>query len=165
MSVSFFAVQPIIGYRNECSCGKAKTGLYYGYKGAQSALENNPPLCGDEDCAVYGGWTTAVEMDEDAPTVNMSNINAREVLLALGYISEDLTGSKSGSDLLDDTNRALALADFDEGRESQVMSRNSEGQPNMVLCGRRPGYVQSRLDDIRAVAQFAADRGYEVSWG
>src|SRR4051812_3229767 len=53
--------------------------------------------CPVEDCRIYGPMLTTLE-DESEPKVNVSNVNARLVLDALGLPFEDGTGSLPAED-------------------------------------------------------------------
>lgn len=159
MSINFSTVQPIIGFRSECGCGASVSAMFAEYEEAKAHTAGGFSGCGDEDCAVYPAYTVGVYVDDEAPMVNMSNVNATDVLLSLGRYDEgEMCGTMSGAEMLAAVTIALKDVPANTGRDTLV-----EG--NAVFCGRGETYVQSRLDDIRAIAIYAAERGYEISWG
>jgi hypothetical protein len=97
------------------------------------------------------------ELDELA--VNVSNVNARDILSFLG-VEFDYCGTLSADELLGATLVAEAVAPRDPGHEGGADPRN----PRMIECGRRPGYLNDRTAQIRALAEAAKAHGASVSW-
>ncbi|THA53269.1 hypothetical protein E6R62_19470 [Streptomyces sp. A1136] len=88
--------------------------------------------------------------------VNMANSNAARVLGVLGY--EELAGDAEADDFLGRVLVALALVPVDAGRPATAEGR-------FVDCGRRAGYIQERLEELRALAEEARAQGLPVYWG
>lgn len=88
--------------------------------------------------------------------VNMANANATRVLSVLGY--DELAGNAEADDFLGRVLVALALVPVDAGRPATAEGR-------FVDCGRRVGYVQERLEELRELAEGARLRGLPVYWG
>jgi hypothetical protein len=97
--------------------------------------------------------TTGLDMDD---MLNVNDGNAAVLLDALGLDGE-LDGALPAAEFLGRVLVGLGLAPVDEGRPAVTDSRWTD-------CGRRPGYVQDRLAELRTIAQRAADEGWEVSW-
>lgn len=148
------------------------------YKAAPYALRG----CTDEMCLAYGPYLSEVQSEGSAPSVNVSNMNARDLLDVLGIevVDGDLWGTMSAEDFEGRVLMALAVAPVsaerltEQAKAGQVVigpegigidpSREAEGA-TFVLCGRPEGYVQERLESLREVATFAREHGLEVSWG
>lgn len=102
-----------------------------------------------------------------APEVNMANGNAIRVLDLVGITGDDAyCGSMSGEDLLGRVLVALALTPEDEGTDTYEAGPD-EGHfqgGTHIFCGRRPGYLQDRLEQLHDIATFAAAEGATVRW-
>lgn len=147
------------------------SGPYESYRLAEQALLEHNVRCELTDCAAYGGGTEMVLAAEmaDAPSINLSNANAAFVLETLGLLAHyengdvDLSGECSGEDFLGRVLVADALSPVDEGVPAYDASVADSGR--FIECGRRPSYLQSRLDSLREVAEFCRTYGREVTWG
>lgn len=164
----------------------------YGRKIRSGAITGVP--CADQFCDPTGVRVDLVTAGEVGPELNVSNSNARFLLGLLGLpTDEDLSGSIDGSDMLGRALVACAVSPADEGVPAHDVLPGDgdaafgaiadalgvnvvEGEPQdapaqvatglrMVDCGRRAGYAQERLAELVQVAQFAADRGWVVSYG
>ncbi|MFJ6354803.1 hypothetical protein ACIQKB_35770 [Streptomyces sp. NPDC092046] len=94
--------------------------------------------------------------DAVSEEVNMANANAARVLGVLGY--GELAGDAEAEDFLGRVLVALALTPEDAGRPATAEGR-------FVDCGRREGYVQERLEELRELAEDARARRLTVYWG
>lgn len=170
MSVTFSIAPSVLveeKWVRECGCGSKQSATQYSsWQEAQAAAEREPKvLCGDEYCAEDWGNRVALAPQEgDELSINLSNVNAAFVLDALGYprdVYDDLSGSASGEDLAGRISMALALSPEDEG----VPAHEAVGSGARVInCGRAPGYLQDRLSDLWALAQFSIKTGRVVTW-
>ena len=158
MSVTFHAYETPKLFVISCSCGAANAVTPYAtYQDAVDARTVGvTPVCGDDFCAAYPVMVKAEELA--APEVNMSNINAREVITMLGLSTEDLCGTLQASDLLGRILIAQAVAPRDAG-----IPATQEG--NFVYGGREEGYTDDRLIELLSVAEYAAERNLVVSFG
>lgn len=113
-----------------------------------------------DDCAMF----VLIEPvhDEDVPELNVSNDNARLLLEALGYDPEDLYGTVDATDLLGRVLIADGLSPEDPGRPT--VTERGTGGATIVSCGRKVGYLQDRLGQLRELASWAAERNLPVTW-
>lgn len=194
MSVTFAAAMaPIIGFDLACVCGArylTEADEPMPYEVALATLltvrDANEGLadCEDEDCFTFGIFTKPVEDGEDSPEVQMSNTNAVAVLETLGLKATDESfedtccGAISGEDLMGRILVALAIAP--ESAERPTLARVNEAHtygaeahagavmvttgPTMIQCGVEAGYVQAKLEALRAVAEFCIEQDREVVW-
>ncbi|NUK55483.1 hypothetical protein HRW14_35640 [Streptomyces lunaelactis] len=88
--------------------------------------------------------------------VNMANSNAARVLDSLGYAEP--YGDEDARLFLGRVLLALALDPEDAGRPAVTDGR-------FIDCGRSQGYAQSRLNELRELAEYAQARGLRVTWG
>ncbi|MFI8769585.1 hypothetical protein ACIGN6_32400 [Streptomyces sp. NPDC053792] len=95
-------------------------------------------------------------VDSTGEGVNMANSNAARVLGVLGY--GELAGEAEADDFLGRVLVGLALTPVDAGRPAAA-----EG--NFIDCGRRAGYIQERLEELRGLAEEARARRLPVCWG
>ncbi|TQK49869.1 hypothetical protein FBY35_0145 [Streptomyces sp. SLBN-118] len=100
--------------------------------------------------------SVAVTAQLTGDPVDMANSNAARVLDTLGYAEP--YGDEDARLFLGRVLLALALNPEDAGRPAVVDGRFTD-------CGRAPGYVQSRLNELRELAQYAHARGLRVTWG
>lgn len=151
----------------ECDCGYKKSEQQYAsHEEAVASLETvEKLLCGDDYCAASGMHVTFAPQEGDDLSINLSNMNARVVMESLGYSNDEQIafGDATGEDFLGRILTALALAPEDEGMPSYADEK--EGQATMIYCGRRPGYLQERLEQLRALAEFSVATGRQIQWG
>lgn len=192
MSVTFAPVTTGTGtWEARCACvedaPKAQaTFESYGDASMWLSLYNASPYalegCTDEMCVAYGPMLSEVQSQGVAPEVNVSNINARDLLDVLGIevVDGDLWGTLSAEDFEGRVLMALAVAPVsaerltEEAKAGQVTfgpngvgidpSGEAKGA-TFILCGRPEGYVQERLESLREVAAFAREHGLDVTWG
>ncbi|MEU3464598.1 hypothetical protein ABZ721_32195 [Streptomyces sp. NPDC006733] len=88
--------------------------------------------------------------------VNMTNSNAARVLDALGY--SELCGDEDARLFLGRVLIALALDPEDAGRPAIADGRFTD-------CGRPQGYTESRLHELRELAEYAQVQGLCITWG
>lgn len=166
MSVTFTAVQhdsDILGYALSCACGDNRSARVADtYQAAVTLLGEATPACADDYCTGEQGWAVPL-MAFEAPSINISNTNARFVLDALGIQSDDLTGELAADLFLGRVLTALAIAPVDEGTLAYEVAGG--GRAAMVMCGRRPGYLQETLTDLHEVTQWAQTHQRDVTWG
>lgn len=101
---------------------------------------------------------------ENIPMSNFANTNAAEILTTLGYeVSPDLCGYDSAESFLGRVLIADAVLPVSAERLTEVSK--VEGQATMVYCGREEGYMQNVLDELRTLAELAAEGDFVISWG
>lgn len=112
----------------------------------------------------------------DELAVNMSNSNAAQVCRTLGIDLEQWgwCGNLPAEDFLGRVLVALAIEPADEGVPSHrllpgdsagIFGTVQEGGPAFIECGRREGYTQERLGQLRELADWAVANGAEISFG
>lgn len=118
---------------------------------------------------------TACPEAEDL-AVNMSNSNAAQVCRTLGIDLEEWgwCGSMSAQDFLGRVLVALAIEPADAGIPAHqllpgdsagIFGTVAEGGPTFIECGRREGYTQERLSQLRELADWAVAHNAEISFG
>lgn len=120
-----------------------------------------------EECAHYGLHSQPVCDIDDALDVNVSNVNARTFLIALGLDDgDDLSGSTSGEGFMARVMLAMATDRDDSGVASAVVGGREVGQSGatMIDCGLRPGYFADRFTALYVLGAEAARLGREVVW-
>lgn len=178
MSVTFHVdTTPTGSFEVHCGCrydsGEAQ-GTFASYEAADAwmgtyrAAPYPLPGCSDDTCLAYLPMIQPVFEHADAPSVNMANGNAVEVLRALGLVEVetgevDFCGALPAEDFLGRILLALALEPISAERPSMQMLGEGNGA-TVVLSGRREGYMQERLADLRSVAAYAQERGLDVIW-
>ncbi|MDN5757917.1 MAG: hypothetical protein L0H59_05205 [Tomitella sp.] len=170
MSVTFSPeMAPIVGYRLDDLLG-GRSGLYASYEQAERALvelnESGAVLPGCEhpnDARMYGAMVRVVTADDgDDPSINMSNNNAVGVLALLGIdTSNELAGELGADDFLGRVLVAQAVKPADPGVPATVVS---DGGMVAVACGRRPGYEDERLTQLREIAEWCRAKNRTVCW-
>lgn len=113
-----------------------------------------------------GFFIDAVTSDLDqAPSINVSNINAVSVLELLGFAHDgevDLVGSCDAEEFEGRVLTALALAPADAGAPAYEAA--GAGGATIVECGRRPGYHQDVLGRIYEIAAWARAWQRHLVW-
>lgn len=170
MSVTFFPeMAPVVGHRLDDMLG-GRSGLYSTYEEARLALaqlhaagEVLPGCEHPDDARMYGATIRVVTADDgDAPSINMSNDNAVGVLALLGIdTSDELAGDLSADDFLGRVLLAQAVKPADPGVPATVVS---DGGMMALACGRRPGYQDERLAQLREIADWCRANDRAVCW-
>jgi GAF domain-containing protein len=124
----------------------------------------------------WDAWYEALEA-LDGPSVNVSNTNAAHLLALLGltpagtsterpdpFDCGDLSGALPADEFLGRVLIALAVNPADAGIPSTSEGGPGTGTAEVIDCGRRPGYSDERLDQLRTLAEAARDAGREVVW-
>lgn len=163
MSVTFSVESPIIGWVSACACGLVRTTtMYETYDAVRAAIDAGAenPQCWSCDGYGDGPYASAISLFDEAPEVNVSNANAGTLLRALGLYEQggDLTGALPGEEFASKVIQARVLTPQDAGVPATQYGLVTD-------CGRRPGYVQDRLDELQEIANFAWDKGLAVVWG
>jgi hypothetical protein len=106
---------------------------------------------------LYRGSEQLTDLDT---LVDMSDSNAGRVLDALGYGTGAMDHFDGAEPFLGRVLIALGLEPADEG-----VPAHQDG-PRWTEGGRRPGYLQERLEDLRALAERGRALGddVEVVW-
>lgn len=156
MSVTFSVVQEPTGYVLACGCGASTLGPFSSYDESNEARSSFVYMCDDVYCAAYAPMSVAVYAYEES--VNVSNVNAKHILETLGIDTTDLAGMLEGHDFLGRVLVADALSVGDPG-----VPVVQDG--NFIECGRSEGYTESRLSELRVIAQFASEQNKAISWG
>lgn len=126
------------------------------------------PGCEMPDICPDYGWMIREVHTMQIPDVQASNANARTLLNALGYgtddsdrdpfaCTEELSGSEDADSFLGRVLLALAVLPEDAGLPVVTTGRVHD-------CGRAPGYVQEKLNGLRTLAQWCQEHGRAVSW-
>jgi hypothetical protein len=140
-----------------------------------------PELPGwDATPEAWDAWHDAVEAAE-GPRVNVSNTNAVHLLGLLGLTGDgtaladreadplavpevELVGEADAGDFLGRVLIALAVNPADAGTATISSGGPGTGTALMVDCGRRAGYSEDRLGELRTVAEAARAAGRTVAW-
>lgn len=108
----------------------------------------------------------------DVPTMNVANGNAASILGALNLVTaergmdrnpfntEDLAGFVDAEQVLGAAQLYLALEPEDSGLVPHAL--NERG--NFIDAGRRPGYLQEKIQRIAEIAAWARDHGRRFEW-
>lgn len=108
-------------------------------------------------------FTTGVSpADEGMPSVNLANLNAIDVLAALGLDGSD--GTIDATDMLGRATTALATSDRDAAVPDQTYV-TANGIACGVTFGRREGYVHDKLARIVEVSEWARANDRQITWG
>jgi hypothetical protein len=166
MSVTFSIEGNFTGaFTAHCYEGDVTLGPVEGYDAIVPVIEAHKATC--EDCAAYGLYSQAVLDVDDALDLNVSNLNARTLLIALGLDDEgDLCGSATGEDFLGRVLLALATDRDDSGVPYAIVGGAAVGEPGatMIDCGRSVGYFADRFGALHALAMEAVRLGRGVVW-
>lgn len=164
MSVTFSpAMNDNVAWIITCICGDwayNNRAEFPNYASANAAVRGGiKPACADVYCD-YAYVQPAIA----EPECQMANGNAVALFDALGLIEEDADfsdyccGSLPAKDFLGRVLMAQAVAPV-----SAEIPTYREG--NIITGGRREGYVQERLEQLREVAEWAIKNDREVVWG
>lgn len=135
------------------------------YEGVLVQIEAHKALC--EECAAYGLYSQPVMDVSGDLDVNVSNVNARTLLVALGIAADDdLSGVVDGEQFLGAVLLAMASDRDDSGVAPAVVGGREVGQSGatMVDCGLRPGYFADRFGALHALATEAVRLGRAVTF-
>lgn len=103
-------------------------------------------------------WIEGVAIDHDDPRtfVNVSNLNARDLLDWLGYVAGPcLSGSLDSRELAARCRRRL----WDEPRnQDAAIPPESMRSGRVVICGRLAGTLRTRCEDLLKLAEGAQGR-------
>ena len=101
---------------------------------------------------------------DESPEVLLLDSNARLILENLGLddIDGELFGSCPAQDFLGRVLVALAIAPQDAGRPTTV-DRSPAGS-RIVNYGRVPGFLQDKLVELQALAEYAIEKKLQVVW-
>lgn len=91
----------------------------------------------------------------DKQFINMSNVNACDVLRALGIDTSECYGEMPARKLAKLCRANLNIVD--PGQEGYEEGR-------VINCARRPGYLNERIAQILALCERAGDLG-KIAWG
>lgn len=94
--------------------------------------------------------------------VNMSNVNAREVMNVLGLETLDLVGEEAGARFRERV--LIAMATYNE--TGAIPARVEIGANGAVIHhgGRQEGYIAEKLVRLLALAEVAEKNDTEVRW-
>lgn len=167
MTVTFaptFQATDIIGWTVEHAGSDDTIGTTFpDHAAAVQALVAHNSACDREDCAIYGGQAVPVQA-ERMPDVNVSNTNAVAMLDVLGFGNDpsyDIGGECDADNFLGRILLALAVSPKDDGVPAHTPYADND---RWIDCGRRPGYTQDVLDNLRDVAEWSRENGRTVSW-
>lgn len=130
------------------------------YEGILGGIAAHKAVC--EECNAYGLYSQPVMDVSDEFDVNVANMNARTLLVALGIdASDDLCGMMDAEQFLGAVLLAMAVERDDSG-----VAPVEVGGPGarMVDCGLRPGYFADRFSALHALATEAVRLGRPVMW-
>lgn len=113
----------------------------------------------DVDCALCGG--TGAGRDA-APEVNLANVNAADLLAALGYDADDLYGEAEAEDFL---GRVLLRIGLPADEPVPTVETRGALGARFVSRGRPEGALQGYCERLVAVAEAARRAGAVVTWG
>ena len=165
MSVTFYPTLQEALTRVACACAAVVAPTLYASAGeAYSASQDGSiaaqVVCGDELCAAYPLICLPVEV---TPEVNVSNVNAVQILDVLGIlVGESFSDRCSGIMSAEDFLGRVLIADAVQLEDAGVPAVQTG---NLVECGREEGYLNARISELRPVAEYAAAHQLEICWG
>lgn len=185
MSVSFYP--EVVSGKSVvvCGCSAWKSQEFTTHGEAYAAMLEGVVVsqCSDEYCLAYGDLF--IVSAQESPEVNVSNVNAEEVLNNLGIMvgedfSERCAGSMAAEDFKGRILVALALLPVDEGMPAYQLTEASEAGtagsalaawglraekgPEFFMGARPAGYAQEVLTRLLEVAEFAEAGSRKVVW-
>jgi hypothetical protein len=170
----------VIDYQLECAVEPRRDQRSFAtYEAAVAGLADHAQHCG---CFPDTRYIASRRPCDDESAINVSSVNGALLLRALGLLPElgaaavrdeldlpqllsghetsDLAGTCEASDFLARIDLALALSPADEGRPWHPVTPGS----NFIDCGRRGGYLQERLHELREIAVFAHTHERRMTW-
>lgn len=122
--------------------------------------------CAAEGVDTWEAFMVAESAIESAPSINMANDNAADVLRTLDLDTEFMCGSEDGLAFME----RVMMAVQDEWKNAEARPTVDTGGPGtgqarMIDVGRSASYVGDKLNDLIDVAIFAKDHGLAVTWG
>jgi len=165
MSVTFtLEANPTGAFTAHCYDDNVTLGPVESYDAILPVLAIHKAQC--EECAAYGIYSQPVMDVSDDFDLNVSSMNGRILLDALGVHTPELWGALSGEDFLGRVLLAIAADRDDSGVDSAVIGGASLGQTGatMIDCGLRPGYFADRFGALHALGMEAVRLGREVHW-
>jgi hypothetical protein len=146
---------------------------------AEAGAADHGAYCHDEHCGGAEVWASHADAGE--PYAEMSKTNVCLVLRALGLLTEvgaeaaleprpdepppapegpdpAQEGEITADDLLGRIVLALGMAPQDEGVPPY------ESSPRWIECGREPGYLQRKLEELAELAEYARAGRRAVYW-
>lgn len=171
MSVTFYPeirAGDTKGFEIWCDAHGRKMADRSTYRGAKLFAESHESHC--DPCFECGA---RVEEITDVPSVNVANVNAGWLLDQLGYgdggvpsrdpmLCGDMGGDSSAEDFLGRVCLAMGMTGHDEGVPGSVLP--SDGGARFVDCGRREGYGDERLEQLRKLAEWCVKNDRRVCW-
>ena len=94
--------------------------------------------------------------------VNMSNVNAREVMNVLGIETIDLCGDEPGETFLERV--LIAMAFYEEAGAIPAQVEIGANGATIHHGGRAEGYIAEKLARLLTLARFASKHGHKVWW-
>lgn len=171
MSVTFEAsMGPVVGSKIDCGCPDVTPVEFDSYDEAASWLDAwlvSPTLfdgCTNDLCLDYAPYISPRTLTDEHSGVNISQFNARVVFEALG-IDADSAFTDGGVMEAEDFLGRVMLAQAAAPVSAEIPAHASVNNPNFINCGRSEGYVQTRLDDLRDLAEFAVEHHRTVQFG
>ncbi len=177
MSITFTAeLGAIIGFSiaccHEAACAAPRYGTYDDaladlvkrkkHEDASATRREPLPGCAWPEFCPDGFLTIWALEEQESPSVNVSERNAVLLLQALGYREpfecSPLAGAATVEEFRGRVLTALALARADDGAPWR------ETSPRFTDCGRRPGYLQDRLEELHELADWCIQHHREIQW-
>lgn len=129
----------------------------------KSSVDYVPVHCPEEFCDNSQRYLSSAVV---TPELNMSETNAHKVLEAL---SLEPAGELSAESFTGLVLFALAVLPKDEGLPSyDDSSYDAAGErvgAQFIVCGRREGYIQEKLEELRTIGNWAIENKTTVYWG
>lgn len=99
--------------------------------------------------------TTFWDQDDPQHELNVTNVNARSILIALGMGDEELDGSIPAPLLVEKCDIALGIIQMMPQLDAEIPiqeDRMGENGVRWVDCGRADHYLHHRLTTLRSIA-------------
>jgi hypothetical protein len=157
MSVSFYpTMDNNVAHVVTCSCRSFRTSPFTNRTEAVEYRTAVKSTCTDPYCDYL-----TVEPAVAEPEVNMSNSNAFDVLVTLGFsadFSESCIGEESADEFLGRILIAEAIAPEYSGLTTMQID-------NYIYCGREANYIHNKLNQLKEVVAWAKANQRTISWG